>query len=84
MKKAVLTFSLLGMLFMGGLNTASAQDETTDLEDSVSIDDADPVYYDAEDDEGCSGGSAGTILAIVGGVAVVAIGAFYFMKKKKG
>ena len=84
MKKAVFMFSLLGMLFMGSLGTALAQDETTDQKDSVSIDDADPVYYDAEDDDNGKGGSTGTILAIVGGVAVVAIGAFYFMKKKKG
>ena len=84
MKKAVFMFSLLGMLFMGSLGTALAQDETTDKKDSVSIDDADPVYYDAEEDDTCKGGSTGTILAIAGGLAVVAIGAFYFMKKKKG
>jgi LPXTG-motif cell wall-anchored protein len=84
MKKAVFLWSLLGMLFLGGLNATLAQDETADKKDSVSIDDADPVYYDAEEDEGSSGGSTGTILAIVGGVAVIAIGAFYFMKKKKG
>ena len=84
MRKAVFIISLMGMLFMGSLNRAWSQGETTDQKDSVSIDEADPVYYDAEEDEGGPGGSTGTILAVIGGVAVIAIGAFYFMKKKKG
>jgi len=83
MKKAIFMYSLFSMLILGGINTTFAQDEKSEKEDSVSIDDADPVYYDAEEDEGSGSGSTGIILAIVGGIVVVGIGSYLFLRNRK-
>jgi LPXTG-motif cell wall-anchored protein len=83
MKKAVFVCSILGMLFLGSQGIAFAQDEKSEKKDSVSIDDADPIYYDAEEDSDTGSGSPGTILAIAGAALVVGLGTFYFLKKKK-
>lgn len=83
MKKVVFMLSILGMLFLGSLNLVVAQDEMTERKDTISVDNSDPVFYDAEDETDSKSGSTGTILAIAGGVLVVGLGAFFLLKKKK-
>ncbi len=89
MKKMMLLLAIFGMLFVGGLTAAYAQNEDTtavetldEPKDTVSIDDMDPVFYDAEATETESSGS-GMTYVIIGGVIVVAAGAFFFLRKKK-
>lgn len=83
MKKAVSIVFILGMLVLGSLNTLVAQDEQTERKDTISVDNSDPVFYDAEEESESDASGNGTILAIVGGVVVVGIGAFFLLKKKK-
>jgi LPXTG-motif cell wall-anchored protein len=82
MKKVVLMFSILGMLFFGSLSVM-AQDENSERKDTISIDNADPVFYDAEDEGDAKSGGTVTILAIAGGVVLLGAGAFFLLKKKK-
>ncbi|MGE4586891.1 MAG: LPXTG cell wall anchor domain-containing protein [Mangrovibacterium sp.] len=82
MKKFLLFFALLGFLAFGNSGYAAAQqDDLLNLdEDTVSIDDMDPVFYEAEQE---SGSNAGTIALVVAGVIIVGGGLYYFNRKKK-
>lgn len=82
MKKVVLMFSIIGMLLFGSLSVI-AQDENSERKDTISIDNADPVFYDAEEEDDAKSSGTGTILAIAGGVVVLGAGAFFLLKKKK-
>lgn len=84
MKKLIL-FALLGMMFLGGAMKALAQQEDSakvaeDSNDTISIDNMDPVFYE---DETTEQKSNTTTYAVIGGIVVVAGVAFYFIRKKK-
>jgi hypothetical protein len=89
MKKSVLMFSMISMLTIGGLNMATAQDQPKPKKDTVNMDtySKPEVYYPVEDEK--SGDSTAKkgglpIIAIIGGVVViVAVTAFFALKKKK-
>ncbi len=80
MKKLMLIFAMLGFMAFGSVSTAVAQ-EATSLQDSLSIDDMAPVFYEAEEESSSSNSS--TIIIVVIAVVVIGGGAFYFAKKKK-
>jgi hypothetical protein len=84
MKKSILVFSMASLLFAGGLKVAVAQDQPKPKKDTVNIDtDAKPTFYYAEEEAAKSKGGV-PVIAIIAGVAVViAIGAFFVLKKKK-
>lgn len=79
-------FALLGMLFIGAPTVVFAQGEdSTEVsleapQDTISIDNMDPVYYEDEETEEPSNGMT---YAIIGGVVVIAGAAFFFMRKKR-
>lgn len=85
MKKFIL-IALLGMFFIGGSSAVFAQgDDSTELsldepQDTISIDDMDPTYYEEEAPEESSNA---TTYAIIGGIVIIGGAAFYFMSKKK-
>lgn len=82
MKQVLLILALFGMLTVGAWSPAAAQEPEEDLfemEDTLSIDDMDPVFYEAEEGQGSS--STTTVLIVV---AVIVVGAgIYFVTKKK-
>jgi len=84
MKKSIV-MALFGLVFIFGMNTAFAQQDSTatpaeEPQDTISIDKMDPVFYE---DEATEESSNGTTYAIIGGIIVIGGAAFYFMKKKK-
>ena len=81
MKKLMLIFVMLGFIAFGKVSTAVAQ-EAASLQDSLSIDDMAPVFYEAEEESSSSSNSS-TIIIVVIAVVVIGGGAFYFAKKKK-
>jgi LPXTG-motif cell wall-anchored protein len=87
MKKLLLILAFFGFLLIGGFNAAMAQeqeqaqeDDLFEMEDTLSIDDMDPVFYEAE--EGSGSNTTATIF-IIGAIIVVGGGVYYFTKKKK-
>lgn len=83
MKKVLLSFALFASLVFAGYAQEEDKDKLfEDKKDTVSIDDMDPVFYEAEE-EGKASNSNTVIIAVVAGVVVVAAGAFLFLKKKK-
>jgi len=85
MKKAILLFSMAGMLFLSGLSLSLAQNQPSAKKDSVNADKAaKPVFYNAASEEEAPKGSSGTTYVLIGG-AIVVIGAagYLLMKKKK-
>ncbi|MGQ8337141.1 LPXTG cell wall anchor domain-containing protein [Sunxiuqinia sp. A32] len=81
MKKLLMIFAVLGFIAMGSISPVAAQDEDVlAMDDTLSIDDMDPVFYEAEQSEGS--GSTTTIL-VIAGVVVVAAGVYFFTRKKK-
>ena len=84
MKKTILMISMTGMLFLGGLSMAVAQDQPSATKDSVNADKAaKPVFYDAAANEEAPKNSNTTYMLIAGAVVLVAAGGFFMMKKKK-
>ncbi len=81
MKKLLMLFAVLGLFAIGNMNPAIAQEDEDLLavDDTLSIDDMDPVFYE----EGESEKGNLSIILIVGGVLVVAGGVYFFTKKKK-
>ncbi len=84
MKRIFLLMVLFGSMAFAGVTAGYAQDEELfdDKKDTVSIDDMDPVFYEAEEENAKSGGST-TVVVIVAGVVVILGGAYFFMKKRK-
>lgn len=84
MKRIFLLMVLFGSITFAGLAAGYAQDEELfdDKKDTISIDDMDPVFYEAEEESAKDDSSTMTIV-IVAGVLVVAAGAYFFIKKKK-
>jgi LPXTG-motif cell wall-anchored protein len=89
MKKSVLVFSMASLLFIGGLNMVSAQEQPAPKKDTVNMDtDAKPQFYYAVEDDKTMPKTATNktteIIVIVAGVVVI-VGAvvFFLLKKKK-
>ena len=85
MKKLIL-FAFLGLLFIVSPNALFAQGEdTTQMflespDDTISIDNMDPIFYEEETEDESSNTMT---YVIIGGIIVIAGGAYYFMQKKK-
>ena len=83
MKKSILVFSMATLMLAGGLKVGVAQDQPKTKKDTVNIDtDAKPTFYYAEDETKSKGGIP-TVAIIAGVAVVVAVGAFFLLKKKK-
>jgi len=82
MKKLLLIFVFSGLLFLGNVCTLKAQQQDPlAIEDSVSIDEMDPVFYENQDNQQKNNTS---IIIIVLAAIIVAGGVtFYVLKKKK-
>jgi len=84
MKKLFLVFSLVLLLFFGGINMTSAQDQPQPKRDTINMDtDAKPTFYNAVEDEKKGKSPVVTIALIAGAVIVVGAAAFFLLKKKK-
>lgn len=85
MKRFLLLTLMVGSMICAGLASSYAQDDDLfdDKKDTISIDDMDPVFYEAEEEENAESGNTALIIGIVAGVVVVAAGAFFIVKKKK-
>jgi len=83
MKKIMLVLAMLGFLAFGNVDPVVAQDEDVlEMEDdTLSIDDMDPVFYEGEQESGNS--TTTTIVIVVIAVLVVGGGAYYYTTKKK-
>lgn len=82
MKKMIM-LAMFGLLLAGGINASAQQDSATVAElpqDTISIDNMDPTFYEEEAPEESSNTMA---YALVGGIVVIGGAAFYFMRKKK-
>ncbi len=85
MKKALMTFSVVVLLSMGGLALVSAQNQQpTPQKDTVNMDTyAKPEKYYSTEDEKQSKKSGGTTVAIVVVAVVIVAGAGYLLVRKK-
>jgi cobalamin biosynthesis Mg chelatase CobN len=85
MKRSILVLSMVSLLMAGSVKTAVSQEQPKPKKDTVNIDtDAKPTFYYA-DEEAAKSKSGIPVVAIIAGVAVVvAVGAFFILKKKKG
>jgi hypothetical protein len=86
MKKSVLLFSVITLLFLGNLNVIKAQEQPAPKKDTVNMDtDAKPQFYYAVEDEKAEakGGSKAGLIAIIAGAIVVVGGVVFFLLKKK-
>lgn len=81
--KKMMMMAMFGLMLLGGTNASAQQDSATIAEepqDTISIDNMDPVYYEEEDTKD----SSNTLTyALVGGIVVIGGAAFYFIRKKK-
>lgn len=83
MKQLFMILVFLGMLAVGGVNPAVAQEQEEDLfemEDTLSIDDMDPVFYEENEE---AKDSNTIIIVVIGAVVVVGAGIYFVSKKKK-
>ena len=81
MKKLMLIFAILGFMASGNVNTALGQsDDPLAMKDTLSIDDMDPVFYEAQQE---SGSRNPVVIIVVVAVVVIGGAAFYIIKKKK-
>jgi hypothetical protein len=88
MKKSVLLFSVIVILFLGSLNILKAQEQPAPKKDTVNMDtDAKPQFYYAVEDEKAEakgGSKSGTaLIVIIAGVIVIVGGVVFFLLKKK-
>jgi LPXTG-motif cell wall-anchored protein len=89
MKKSIFAIAFPMILAISGLTTVNAQEQPAPQKDTVNMDtDAKPTqYYDIEDDDAGAGkdskSSAGLIIGLIVGVAVVGSVAYFLLKKKK-
>lgn len=84
MKKSVLVFTMTILLFICGMNMATAQDQPKPKKDTINMDsNAKPQFYYPVEDDKSKGGSTTTIAIIIGAVVVASGAAFFLLKKKK-
>jgi len=82
MKKLLFVFAFIGILFLGNVCTLKAQEQDPlAIDDSVSIDKMDPVFYEDQGDQQKSNTS--TIIIILAAILVAGGVTFYVLKKKK-
>jgi LPXTG-motif cell wall-anchored protein len=82
MKKIMLFLVMLGFLAFGAVDKLAAQDEDPLKmeDDTLSIDDMDPVFYEGEEE---SAGNTTTVAIVVVAVLVVGGATYYFIKRRK-
>ena len=84
MKKSILIFTGVILLFFSGFKTGLAQDQPKPKKDTVNIDtDAKPTFYYAEDETSKSKSKFPTVPVVAGVVVLLAAGAYILLKKKK-
>ncbi len=84
MKKAILMFSMAGLLLLSSLGVAFSQTQPAAKKDSVNADKAaKPVFYNAAAEEETSKGCCTSTYVLIGGAVVVLGAAAYFLTKKK-
>ena len=84
MKKAILMFSMAGIIFLSSLSLALGQAQPAAKKDSVNADKAaKPVFYDAAAEEQAPKGCCSSTYVLIGGAVVVLGAAGYFLMKKK-
>jgi LPXTG-motif cell wall-anchored protein len=84
MKKSILILSVASLLYIGGMNSALAQEQPKPKKDTVNIDtDAKPTFYYAEEDEAAESKGNTTTIAIIAGVVIILAGGLFFVMKKK-
>lgn len=89
MKKSVLLFSVITLIFLGSLNIVKAQEQPAPKKDTVNMDtDAKPQFYYAVEDEkaeakGASKSGTALIVTIAGVIVIVGGVVFFLLKKKK-
>lgn len=81
--KKMMMLAMFGLMLLGGINASAQQDSASIAEepqDTISIDNMDPVYYEEEETKE----SSNTLTyALVGGIVVIGGAAYYFIRKKK-
>lgn len=81
MKKLMLMLAVFGFLAVGNVNPAFAQEEDLlQMEDTLSIDDMDPVFYEAEQE---ADSNSTTLIIVIVAIVVVGGAAYFYTKKKK-
>jgi len=83
MKRVIIMFSVIALLCLGHLNPLKAQAEEKEKKDSISVDSADLVFYDAEEDGDAKGSGTGIIIGVAGGAIIIGLGAYLLLRKKK-
>lgn len=82
--KKLLILTLFSLLFFGGIIKSYAQEDSAKVaeepKDTISIDNADPKFYEEEAPKETSNTKT---YAIIGGIIVIGGAVFYFMKRKK-
>ena len=82
MKKLLFVFAFIGILFLGNIYSLKAQQQDPlAIDDSVSIDKMDPVFY--EDQSNQQKNNTSTIIIIIAAIMVVGGITFYVLKKNK-
>lgn len=82
MKKLLLIFVFTGLLYLSNIFTLKAQQQDPlAIDDSVSIDEMDPVFY--EDQENQQNNNTSTIIIVLAAIIVVGGVTFYILNKKK-
>jgi|GEM_PF-767279 len=85
MKRIFLLAVMIGSMAFASLAAGQQQDDSlfSDKKDTISIDDMNPVFYEAEEENASSCSSTAIIAIVAGVVVVVAAGAYFFVKKRK-
>lgn len=84
MKRLFMILALFGMLTVGALNPVAAQEQQEEdlfeMEDTLSIDDMDPVFYEAEEE---AKDNTTVTIVVIAIVIVLGAGVYFITKKKK-
>jgi LPXTG-motif cell wall-anchored protein len=82
--RKLIALVLMGLLIMVGISKSFAQEDSARIaeepKDTISIDNAEPVYYE---DQATKESSGMVAYAIIGGVLVIGAAAFMVIRKKK-
>ena len=82
MKKLLLVYAFIGILFLGNIcNLKAQQQDPLAIDDSVSIDKMDPVFYEAQDNQ--QKNNTSTIIIVLAAIIVAGGVTFYVLKKNK-
>jgi len=82
MKKLLFVFAFIGILFLGNIYSLKAQQQDPlAIDDSVSIDKMDPVFYENQSNQ--QKNNASTIIIVIAAIIVAGGVTFYVLKKNK-